>query len=241
MQDASYHWCLGCIPYVHTYVALYMKMMTCFRLAQGMWEHVNDRVLGVHTASMDSFSGRIWGRRDREQVPRGLSRFDDCIHYEPPDYYYIRLIRSELFGEGDRDEVFVDLGSGLGRILCVMARVPLRKVIGIELVDDLCRRSRINLTQMRRRKAPFEVICSDVLEASLDEGTTFFLFNAFGARTLEALCTNLMDSLARHPRQVRFVYYNDVHAEVLAANTDLQKVKEIKTFNGVSVSYWMSR
>lgn len=218
-----------------------MKMMTCFRLAQGVWEHANDRFLRVKTASLDSFSGKLTGRREREVVPQGLSKFNDCRHYEPPDYHYVRLIRSELFGDGNSNEVFVDLGSGLGRILCVMARVPLKKVVGVELVQELCIRSHQNLTQMRGRKAPFEVVCSDVLDASLDEGTTFFLFNSFGADTLSELCRNLQQSLTNVPRTIRFVYYNDIHADVLEANTDLEKVKSMTTFNGVHISYWKSR
>lgn len=215
-----------------------MKMMTCFRLAQGIWEHANDRALRINTASLDSFSGRLWGTREREEVPQGLSRFEDCRHYEPPDYHYVRLIRSMLFAEGNSDEVFYDLGSGLGRILCVMARVPLKKVIGIELVNDLCVRSRFNLERMRGRKAPFEVHCSDVLDVSLDEGTTFFLFNSFGEDTLRALCGNLENSLERNPRKIRFVYYNDVHADVLDEMRFLSRFQVMTTFNGVHISFW---
>src|SRR5215218_10190886 len=56
-----------------------------------------------------------------------------------------------LFGrlEVSRDDVFVDLGCGKGRVLYMAARRPFKRVIGIEWSERFSRIARVNLDRNR--------------------------------------------------------------------------------------------
>ncbi len=80
-------------------------------------------------------------------------------------------------------DVFGDLGCGMGRIVCVAARKTVRKSIGVELLEPLCEIAHRNATLLRGRKASIQIVCGDATTVDLSEGTIYFMFNPFGART----------------------------------------------------------
>lgn len=202
------------------------------RRLRRLWEASNESYLRIQTACRHSPDTAA---ATTEVIP---SRYADGVAYETPDYYYLRKIRRHLFPTPAPDEVLYDLGCGRGRILCVMARARLRAVVGIELQSDLYHACHNNLTNLRGRKSPFDIRQQDAALANLDEATVIFLFNAFGEQTLTQVCHNLRDSLARTPRSLRFVYYNDLHADVLSRHSDLTPYHTFTTWNGLRVSFW---
>src|SRR5207245_1436056 len=60
-------------------------------------------------------------------------------------------------------DVFLDYGSGKGRVLVQAARLPFRKVIGVERSPDLCRAARQNVEKARKR-----LRCQDVQIIEMD-------------------------------------------------------------------------
>ena len=48
------------------------------------------------------------------------------------------------------DDVFIDLGSGMGRMVLEAARYPFKRVIGVELVEQLHDLARANLASTRQ-------------------------------------------------------------------------------------------
>ena len=88
--------------------------------------------------------------------------------------------------------MFYDIGSGMGRIVCAVARKRLRKGIGMELSEPLCQIARRNAMKLRGRKAPIEMVCGDASTADLREGTIYFMFNPFGADTMRDTPENIM-------------------------------------------------
>jgi len=97
----------------------------------------------------------------------------------------IRLVR--LFSY---DVVFV-LGCGKGRAVCHFARQHIRKVVGIEISEELCQIARVNAKVLRGRKADIEIWNTDAALADFNEGTIFFMFNPFGEQTVRAVLQNI--------------------------------------------------
>jgi SAM-dependent methyltransferase len=71
-----------------------------------------------------------------------------------------RMLRGRTVGP---DDIFLDVGSGKGRVLVAASRYPFARVIGIEINDGLNRVARANLesAKSKRRCGDVEVITAD--------------------------------------------------------------------------------
>jgi SAM-dependent methyltransferase len=174
----------------------------------------------------------------RHSVPEQSGRvlFQDNKEYASLNYWHTRKIL-HLVGPGPEDVVF-DLGSGAGRLICMAARWPVKKCVGVEISEDYCRIARQNALRMRGRKAPIEIVCGDAAQVDLSTGTVFYLFNPFGKETLAAVLANIEASMHHNPRRVRVVYANPVHQNVLATCGWLTKFHEFDSLRGWHVSFW---
>jgi len=167
------------------------------------------------------------------------ARHQDNFHYATIDYWNVRKVVRSL-NPGPED-VFYDVGSGMGRILCVVARRRLQKCIGIELLEPLCLIARRNAAQLRRRKAPIDIVCGDATTADFADGTIYFMFNPFGPETLRDTLENIGNSLSERPRPIRIVYYNSIHESVFETLSWLVKVWQFQSFGGQRVTFWENR
>lgn len=163
----------------------------------------------------------------------------DNFRYATIGYRYIRRIL-DVVNPGP-DDVFIDIGSGMGRVLCLAAQRPMRKCVGIELQEPLCEIARQNAARLRYRKAPIEIVCADATQADLSEGTIFFLFNPFGPDTLRDTFANIRASLGQKPRSIKIVYYHSKYRAALEPVDWLAKVREFERFGGHPVTIWSSR
>lgn len=140
--------------------------------------------------------------------------YHDAYHYAAVRYLTInRILR---FLDLGRSDLFVDIGSGKGRVVCSAARFDLQAVLGVEWSSELCKAAEANIARMRGRKSPIKVINSTAQEFNYSEGTVFTLFNPFGAVTLNAVLHSIELSLKAHPPAIRIVYVNPMHDEVFA-------------------------
>jgi hypothetical protein len=169
------------------------------------------------------------------------SRYSDAVDYMPIDYALLREQIKPL--ELTRDDVAVDIGCGMGRTLCVLARRNVRKCIGIELDPVLAECACANARRLRGRKAPIEVRVGDAAMADYSEGTVFWLYNPFGARTLQAVLERIHRTLEGAPRTIRIAYVYPVHEEVLASCGWLACTgrKQTALFLNNEVSYWSNQ
>ena len=139
--------------------------------------------------------------------------FADPVHYDSLDYLllhkYLKPVRLQP------TDVFVDIGCGKGRMLCLFARRHLAKCVGIEVDAELARAARANAARLRGRKAPIEVWVGDAVEADYSEGTIFWLLNPFGAQTLAAVLERIERTLEAAPRRIQIIYVNPMHEGVL--------------------------
>ncbi|MBK8099804.1 MAG: class I SAM-dependent methyltransferase [Planctomycetes bacterium] len=208
------------------------------------WTRVNEAWLNIDTVpAMGAWSHARDGQAEAIAGARtDAAQFDDNMRYESPDYWYVRkACRDAWHGRRNAREIAYDLGSGMGRVLCVLALRPWAKVVGVELFADLAASSRQNAAAMRGRRAPIEVITGDALQQDLGDGTVFFLFNPFGAKTLAGVLARIDASLRTNPRHVQFLYYNAEHDQVVADSGLFERWHHFQTRNGVPVSYWRTR
>ena len=209
-------------------------------LLKPLWINCNELVLGIRTeperpADHERNAVPEWWRGD---VPE-RAQHDDNFVYATIDYWNVRKVVRAL--RPVPADIFYDIGSGKGRILCVLARKHLRKCVGIELFEPLCRIARRNAANLRGRKAPIEIVCGDATTADLSDGTIYFMFNPFGPETLRDTLYNIESSLTRSPRPIRVVYYNSVYESVLESLGWLERVHQFDSFGGQRVTFWENR
>lgn len=137
--------------------------------------------------------------------------------------------------------MFYDIGCGMGRVLCLVAREPVQKCVGIELLEPLCEIARKNALRLRGRKAPISVVCEDVTTADLSDGTIYFMFNPFGPETLRETFERIHRSIGENPRIVKIIYYHSKHKAAVEGLPWLTKLHDFDSFGGHPVTIWEGR
>jgi precorrin-6B methylase 2 len=126
-------------------------------------------------------------------------------------------------------DVFIDFGSGLGRVLVVTSRMRLRRVIGVELSEELCKMAEANLARAKGRRRVDEVVIlnQDVTAYELpDDSTILFFNNPFHGPILRQVLQNIRASLLRQPRPAKILFFNTERFE--AERAALSWVYKIK-------------
>nr|WP_042177570.1 class I SAM-dependent methyltransferase [Kibdelosporangium sp. MJ126-NF4]CEL12686.1 hypothetical protein [Kibdelosporangium sp. MJ126-NF4]CTQ93550.1 hypothetical protein [Kibdelosporangium sp. MJ126-NF4] len=115
-------------------------------------------------------------------------------------------------------DVFIDFGSGMGRMVLEAARFPFGRVIGVELSDELHRIAEDNVRRTRQRLLCRDVQLrqTDVLDFEIpDDVTVVFFNNPFQGPVFATVIERLVATLDRNPRQLRIVYYNPVEESAI--------------------------
>ncbi|WP_326819531.1 class I SAM-dependent methyltransferase [Streptosporangium sp. NBC_01756] len=162
---------------------------------------------------------RRYGVRTSEVVSLeefGLAR-QDRVYYSAANWQTLRRVLPR--GDVGEHDVFIDLGSGMGRmVLEAAARYPFRKVIGVELSEELNDIARKNIagTRLRLRCEDVRLVRSDVLDYEIpDDVSVVFLNNPFRGDTFAAAIGKLVATVDRNPRAVTVIYFNPVEEEFL--------------------------
>jgi SAM-dependent methyltransferase len=161
-----------------------------------VWDFLSDWRLGVNTRA---FAGRsVIGYNNT-----------DYIHYVPTRYRHIYNIINSIKTITEND-VLLDYGCGMGRVLVVAAKYPFRKVIGVEISPLLATISEENI-----RRAGSKLNCRDVQVVTVDaasysppaEVTCFFLYDPFRGELLSRIIGNIRASLVDNPRGITVLWY----------------------------------
>ena len=153
------------------------------------WRH--ERRYGIRTeASID------WAE---------LSDNPDSVDYEASGYDTLRTAFAQL--SVTPEDVFLDLGCGMGRPLALAATFPFRRLIGVELSEQLCEVARENLSHCENEGVDVEVLCQKAEHYVIDDDVTvLYMFNPFRGKTLTTVIENLKSSLRRQPRKLTLIY-----------------------------------
>jgi predicted RNA methylase len=115
-------------------------------------------------------------------------------------------------------DVFLDVGCGVGRILCAAGRTPVRRVIGLEIDPWMANLARENAARLRGRRADIQVVTGDAaIFAVPDDVTVVYLYNPFAGELFSSALQRLIESADRAPRRIRLVYAHPFeHERVMA-------------------------
>jgi hypothetical protein len=129
---------------------------------------------------------------------------------------------------------FIDLGSGKGRTLLMASRYPFRRIIGLELLQELDLIALQNIARYRdhhQKCFNIESYAGDAQRFKFPaEPTVLYLFNPFPRHVWRQVLTNLHSSLLAAPRPVYVIYHNPVHQDILAAQSWLYQLQRTHQF-----------
>jgi SAM-dependent methyltransferase len=188
-------------------------------LVEGVTRAVFERRLGTRTG------GRI------ELAELNLAS-DYRVQYEPSPWLTLpRILRRSEVAPTD---VFIDFGSGLGRMVLEAALLyRFARVLGVELSPELAAVARQNVERNRRRlKTPqVEIVVSDALAYAIpDDLTIAFFYNPFYGPIFAHVIGQLIASVDRSPRRLRIIYNNPFAEEQLLATGRIRRVRSGRSF-----------
>lgn len=129
---------------------------------------------------------------------------------------------------------FVDLGSGKGRTLLMASDYPFRRIIGVELLEELHEIATQNIASYRSQQQKcfnIEAYCLDAREFQFpQEPFVLYLFNPFPDYVLNAVLEKLRLSVLSHPREVYIIYHNLVHENVFKSRPWLRELHRTHQF-----------
>jgi SAM-dependent methyltransferase len=121
-----------------------------------------------------------------------------------------------------KDGVFIDLGSGKGRVLLIAAQSGFQKIIGVEFSPELCQIARENVKAFLKKTritARLEIIESDAATFQIDrECNVIFMYHPFEKVVLDQVLANLRSSLSQFPRKIWVIYHNPVNDEIVCCS-----------------------
>ena len=116
-----------------------------------------------------------------------LERIPGMVRYQPtPTSVLLELIDQVKFSQED---VFFDLGSGLGQVVGLVNILTAVRCVGIEYQPAYYAYAVQMVSDFGLRNTAF--INTDAQEADYAEGTVFFMFNPFGGRIFDVVLDRL--------------------------------------------------
>ncbi|MFI6907856.1 class I SAM-dependent methyltransferase [Nonomuraea sp. NPDC050394] len=187
---------------------------------------IYDQRFGVHTADFADLEEFGLGHPDR-------------VHYSPA--HWGTLCRALPVQEVGRKDVFLDLGSGKGRmVLEAASRFAFRRVIGVELSPELVTVARDNVasTRLKLQAREIEFVNTDVLDYDIPpDVSVVFLNNPFRGEIFAAAMKRLIESADRYPRPITLIYFNPIEEPHLLGTGRFRHVRTVmprwRSANGV--------
>ena len=191
---------------------------------------------------VESVLGDLWlnvHTRGALYLARNRGRNQDAVEYDTIAHSAIKKVM-RLVHPGT-DDVAYDMGCGKGRVICHFARRRVRKVVGIEISEELCETARANVRRLRNRRSPVEIINADVTLEDLSDGTIYYMFHPFGEKTLREVLKNIETSHDLTTTKVTVIYVNAQFAHVFELFPCFQIVHDYQRANGQRVIIYRSK
>ena len=128
--------------------------------------------------------------------------------------------------------VFVDFGSGKGKLLILATRHGFSRIVGIEFSRNLCDIAQQNILRLQNALSgvgKIEIFNVDAAEYVFrDDENVLYFFNPFDEHVMQIVLQNFSDSLKRQPRNIWLIYNNPVHQYVLEDQRLMKKIGEYR-------------
>ena len=153
----------------------------------------------------------------------------DRVRYEPSGWLDLRGALRR--GDVGSDDVFIDFGSGKGRVVLEAARYPFRRVIGVELSEELTSHAKANLEAYRGklRCRDVEFVTADVVGFEIpDDVTVAYMYNPFRGEVFQTVIEKLIASVERNPRTLHLVYRTPLEQQRLERSGRFELVRVVR-------------
>lgn len=131
------------------------------------------------------------------------------------------------------DDVFLDLGSGKGRVVLQAAERPFKRVVGVELSTELHAIATANLEAVRPRLRcqDVELLQADITDYRVpDDVTIVYAYNPVRGDLFEAAMNALIASYDRNPRPMHLLYRYPREHDLVAASGRFQLLQTVTTW-----------
>jgi len=131
-----------------------------------------------------------------------------CHDCQPTDFPNLWRILDSLPIDEDQD-VLLDYGAGMGRMMVAAGMYAFRKVIGIELSPQLSAIARENIARLggRMRCPDVELITADACDYAVPPDVTIvYIFNSFSGWVLAEVLDRIRESLEESPRKMTLIF-----------------------------------
>ncbi len=168
---------------------------------------------------------------------------DEHIFYA--SVWYSEIFRVLRFLDLSQSDVFIDIGCGKGRVTCCAARRSIRRVVGIDDVEEMANVAMANARRLRNRRTEITIARCKAEDFDYSEATVLYLYNPFGASTLQRVLDQVKASLNKHQREIRIAYVNPKQECVIERAQWLERYGRWprRQSRGIeaAVSFWRSR
>lgn len=173
---------------------------------------------GARRAAQKAFEWRYGVHTDEYLYLEDLDLQEDGrVWHDASEWISLdRALRKLRIG---REDVFVDLGSGLGRAVLVASRLPFGRVIGVDIAESFNEVARANVEKNRSRlRCPrVEIVTADATTWPVPPDLSVaYMYSPVLGELFDRIVANLLSSVDEHPRPLRLVYnYPVEHARLL--------------------------
>jgi SAM-dependent methyltransferase len=179
--------------------------------------HPFDRQYGTDTGGYIGPEDLVKGRVN-DALNHGYSAIAPSVFHEA-----CRRWRETLPAVSGRIEAysFVDVGAGKGRALLLAAELPFRKIIGVELSEELSRIAQKNITrwcQVARPKAKIRVVKGDAAKFRWPRTPLLvYLYNPFACSLVAQMAENVAAAAESSSGLVDLLYVNPTCTDTLTS------------------------
>jgi SAM-dependent methyltransferase len=123
-------------------------------------------------------------------------------------------------GRVSADDVFVDFGCGMGRVVLEAAEhYPFKRVVGVDIVPGFARAAEwlLRRNAHRLRASDWQIVTADVARYRIpDDVTVAYFYDPFAGELFDSVMAQLERSVARNPRRVTVLYLTPREASRLS-------------------------
>jgi len=157
---------------------------------------------------------------NNQELDVSKERKVNSTEYFPTPYYIankvFKLVRNKLAGS-----VFIDFGSGAGRILMFVTQFGPKKIIGVEFSKKLCDKAISNLNKyfntMNNTYTDWEIKHCDALEYDFPlDSNVFFFYDPFGPIIIQQIIQKIKLSLEQNNREIIIIYISPIHRKIFS-------------------------
>jgi len=130
--------------------------------------------------------------------------------YKPTRIRPFKLLMKELkLPEGC---VFVDMGSGMGRVLLMASEYSCKRIVGVEISSRLCIIARNNIVKFEKklmRPLQIEIVNADVYQYNVrKDEDIFYFYRPFDNFIMGKIIEEILKSLIKDPRKIWLIINN---------------------------------